>query len=214
MVGRSVKSFFCFIFLVKKSVFYACFTLFGSWMGDKNFGVGIFLNKKHVSAGYRKQTSFLGLTCIAVLKKYYWFHLVMLLGHVKYVLLSPYIWHQLLCGCGVNGRYDFVSKCMFVNILYSIESDTASKHIVHVFKHKCNYSFGYGNIWCMLISCIYTHTYTHMYIYMWVGVYLIKQSASESEIMELFLFMLVWSCRYPLLFLNEVYIWGLFNWYF
>ena len=37
-LGRSIKKnlhyFFC--------VFYACFMLIGSWMGDKNFGVGIF----------------------------------------------------------------------------------------------------------------------------------------------------------------------------
>ena len=29
----------------QKCVFYACFTLIGSWEGRKNFRVGIFLNK-------------------------------------------------------------------------------------------------------------------------------------------------------------------------
>ena len=39
-VGRSVKKkFHCFF--GQKCVFYACFTLIGSWMGDKNFRVGI-----------------------------------------------------------------------------------------------------------------------------------------------------------------------------
>ena len=28
-----------------KCVFYACFTLIGSWEGDKNFRVGIYLNE-------------------------------------------------------------------------------------------------------------------------------------------------------------------------
>ena len=44
-VGRSVKKFFLHYFFGQKSVFYACFTLIGSWMGDKNIRVGIFLNK-------------------------------------------------------------------------------------------------------------------------------------------------------------------------
>ena len=39
-------------------VFYACFTLIGSLEGDKNFGVGIFLNKNLLGYGYRKQTTF------------------------------------------------------------------------------------------------------------------------------------------------------------
>ena len=35
-----------------------------SWMGDKNFMVGIFLNKNLLGEGYRKQTTFfLGLRC-------------------------------------------------------------------------------------------------------------------------------------------------------
>ena len=41
-VGRSVKTFFLHYFLGQKCVFYACFTLIGSWDGDKNFRVGIF----------------------------------------------------------------------------------------------------------------------------------------------------------------------------
>ena len=32
-------------FFGQKYVFYACFTLIGSWEGGKNFRVGIFLNK-------------------------------------------------------------------------------------------------------------------------------------------------------------------------
>ena len=45
-VGRSVKFFFFLhYFFGQKCVFYACFTLIGSGMGDKNFRVGIFLNK-------------------------------------------------------------------------------------------------------------------------------------------------------------------------
>ena len=40
-VGRSVKNILHYFF-GQKCVFYACFTLIGSWMGDKNFRVGIF----------------------------------------------------------------------------------------------------------------------------------------------------------------------------
>ena len=40
-VGRSVKKILHFFF-GQKCVFYACFTLIGSWMGDKNFRVGFF----------------------------------------------------------------------------------------------------------------------------------------------------------------------------
>ena len=43
--GRSVKNFFLHYFFGQKCVFYACFTLIGSWEGGKNFRVGIFLNK-------------------------------------------------------------------------------------------------------------------------------------------------------------------------
>ena len=39
-------------------MFYACFTLIGSWEGGKNFRVGIFLNKNLLGKGYRKQTTF------------------------------------------------------------------------------------------------------------------------------------------------------------
>ena len=46
MVGRSEKTFFRSLFFVQKSVFYACFTLIGSWESGKNFRVGICLNKK------------------------------------------------------------------------------------------------------------------------------------------------------------------------
>ena len=42
-VGRSVKTFFLHYFFGQKCVFYACFTLIGSWEGGKN--LGIFLNK-------------------------------------------------------------------------------------------------------------------------------------------------------------------------
>ena len=44
-VGRSVKKNFFHYFFGKKCVFYACFSLIGSWEGEKNFRVGIFLNK-------------------------------------------------------------------------------------------------------------------------------------------------------------------------
>ena len=45
-VGRSAKTFFFHFFFGQKCVFYACFTLIGSyWEGEKNFGVGIFLDK-------------------------------------------------------------------------------------------------------------------------------------------------------------------------
>ena len=43
-------------------MFYACFTLIGSWEGRNNFRVGIFLNKHLLGWGYRKQTTFLGLS--------------------------------------------------------------------------------------------------------------------------------------------------------
>ena len=41
-VGRSVG---CIIIFGQKCVFFACFTLIGSWEGGKNFRVGISLNK-------------------------------------------------------------------------------------------------------------------------------------------------------------------------
>ena len=44
-VGRSLKKKILHYYFGQKCVFYACFTLVGSWMGDKNFRVGIFLNK-------------------------------------------------------------------------------------------------------------------------------------------------------------------------
>ena len=44
-VGRSVKKKCLHYFFGQKCVFYACFTFIGSWMGDKKFRVGIFLNK-------------------------------------------------------------------------------------------------------------------------------------------------------------------------
>ena len=42
-VGRLVKKMHHFS--GQKCVFYACFTLIGSWKGKKNLKVGIFLNK-------------------------------------------------------------------------------------------------------------------------------------------------------------------------
>ena len=59
-VGRSVKNIFLHYFFGQKCVFYVCFTLIGSWMGDKNFRVGIFLNKTLLGyrVMYRKQTTF------------------------------------------------------------------------------------------------------------------------------------------------------------
>ena len=44
-VGRSVKKFTLHYFFGQKCVFYACFMLIGSWEGEKNFRVGILLNK-------------------------------------------------------------------------------------------------------------------------------------------------------------------------
>ena len=44
-IGRSVKKNLFALFFCQKCVFYACFTLIGSWGGRKNFRVGIFLNK-------------------------------------------------------------------------------------------------------------------------------------------------------------------------
>ena len=41
----SVKKHFLRYFFGQKYVFYACFTLIGSWMGNKNFRVGIILYK-------------------------------------------------------------------------------------------------------------------------------------------------------------------------
>ena len=41
-VGRSVKNLFLHYIFGQKCVFFACFTLIGSWMGDKNFRVGTF----------------------------------------------------------------------------------------------------------------------------------------------------------------------------
>ena len=43
-IGRSVKKKSAFFF-GQKCVFYACFSLIGSWEGEKNFGVGIFWSK-------------------------------------------------------------------------------------------------------------------------------------------------------------------------
>ena len=44
-------------------MFYACFTLIGSWEGGKNFRVGIFLNKKLVRVGLQETNNFfLGLS--------------------------------------------------------------------------------------------------------------------------------------------------------
>ena len=40
-VGRSVKKLFLHYFFGRKCVFYACFTLIGSWEGGKNFRVVI-----------------------------------------------------------------------------------------------------------------------------------------------------------------------------
>ena len=45
-VGRLAKSFFLRYFFGQICVFYACFTLLGRWEGEKNFRVGISLNKK------------------------------------------------------------------------------------------------------------------------------------------------------------------------
>ena len=44
-VGRSVKKISLDNFFGQKCGFYACFTLIGSWEGNKNSMVGIFLNK-------------------------------------------------------------------------------------------------------------------------------------------------------------------------
>ena len=44
-VGRSVKKIILHYFFGQKCVFYACFTLIGSWEGGKNLRVGIFLIK-------------------------------------------------------------------------------------------------------------------------------------------------------------------------
>ena len=44
-VDTSVKKNFLHYFFGRKCLFYACFTLIGSWMGNKNFEVWIFLNK-------------------------------------------------------------------------------------------------------------------------------------------------------------------------
>ena len=41
-VGRSLKENFLHSFFGQKCVFYVCFTLIGSRMGDKNFRVGFF----------------------------------------------------------------------------------------------------------------------------------------------------------------------------
>ena len=38
-------------------MFYACFSLIGSWEGKKNFRVGNILNKNLLGLGYRKQTT-------------------------------------------------------------------------------------------------------------------------------------------------------------
>ena len=61
-VDRSVKKSFCIYFFGQKFVFYACFVFIGSWEGEKNFRVGIFLNKNLL--GYRvtgNKQLFLGL---------------------------------------------------------------------------------------------------------------------------------------------------------
>ena len=50
-VGRSVIFFFLHYFFGQKFVFYACFSLIGSWEGEKNFRVGIFLNKNLLGLG-------------------------------------------------------------------------------------------------------------------------------------------------------------------
>ena len=55
--GEVGRQFFS-LFFGQKCVLYACFTLIWSWMGEKNFRVGIFLNKNLLGLGYRKQTTF------------------------------------------------------------------------------------------------------------------------------------------------------------
>ena len=42
----------------QKCVFYACFTMIGSWEGSKNFRVGIFFNKKLVRVGLQETNNF------------------------------------------------------------------------------------------------------------------------------------------------------------
>ena len=39
-------------------MFYACFSLIGSWEGEKYFRVGILLNKNLLGYYYRKRTTF------------------------------------------------------------------------------------------------------------------------------------------------------------
>ena len=44
-VGKFSKKYIFDYLFGQKCVFYACFTLIGSWEGGKDLGVGIFLNK-------------------------------------------------------------------------------------------------------------------------------------------------------------------------
>ena len=54
---------FCIICFGQKCVFYACFTLIGSWEGRKSIRVGIFFNKNLLDrVTGNKQLSFLGLS--------------------------------------------------------------------------------------------------------------------------------------------------------
>ena len=45
-------------FFGQKCVFYACFTLIGSWEGGKNFSVGIFLNENLLGTGLQETNNF------------------------------------------------------------------------------------------------------------------------------------------------------------
>ena len=57
-VGMSLKKKKLYYFLGLKCVFYACFTLIGSWEGGKNFRVGFFLKKKIVRVGLQETNNF------------------------------------------------------------------------------------------------------------------------------------------------------------
>ena len=56
-VGKSIKKKLHYFF-GPKCLFYACFTLIGSWEGGNFFGVGFFLNIKCVRVGLQETNNF------------------------------------------------------------------------------------------------------------------------------------------------------------
>ena len=65
-VRRLVKKIFLQYFFDQKYVFYACFTLIGTWEGRRKFRVGIFLNKNLLGRVTGNKQLFSGLTEVPI----------------------------------------------------------------------------------------------------------------------------------------------------